>query len=111
MHVTQCFMKETRLKNAAKPTSERLIHCVQTFSAHGTEVQCVTLATQNDLPSNLSEGTALSMEGGTEVCSFLNFSNAFLLISSFCSGSEDETQQSAYQPIKSHFHSQSQTGG
>lgn len=38
-------------------------------------------------PSNLSEGMALSMEGGTEVCSFLNFSKAFLLISSFWTGS------------------------
>lgn len=35
------------------------------------------------------------MEGGTDVCSFLNFSNAFLFISSFCTGSVDETVTSS----------------
>lgn len=51
--------------------------------------------------SNRSEGAALSMDGATDECSFLNFSKAFLFISSFCSGSEDterrrDTNVSAY---------------
>ena len=37
--------------------------------------------------SNLSEGWALSMVAATTECSLLNFSNAFLLVSSFCLGS------------------------
>lgn len=45
---------------------------------------------------------ALSMVGGTDVCSFLNFSKAFLLISSFCTGSEDVTGLLAHNNPVSH---------
>lgn len=55
---------------------------------------------RTDSPSNLSDGTALSIVGGTELCSFLNFSKAFLLISSFCRGSVTKTQSPVHQSVK-----------
>lgn len=58
---------------------------------------------RTDSPSNLSEGTALSIVGGTELCSFLNFSKAFLLISSFCTGSATMTKLVAHQSVQSNF--------
>lgn len=50
-------------------------------------LRCCHSASQLHSPSNLSEGTALSMVGATQACSFLNFSKAFRLMSSFCTGS------------------------
>lgn len=58
---------------------------------------------RTDSPSNLSEGTALSIVGGTWLCSFLNFSKAFLLISSFCTGSATMTKLVAHQSAQSNF--------